>query len=63
MRILLTNDDGYHAPGLKVLERIAAAFSDDVWIVEVDRGQLHQRKVTLSVLGPADLALDRIAGA
>ena len=33
MRILLTNDDGYHAPGLKVLERIAACFSDDVWIV------------------------------
>ena len=33
MRILLTNDDGYHAPGLKVLEEIAAAFSDDVWIV------------------------------
>lgn len=33
MRILLTNDDGYHAPGLKVLEQIAARFSDDVWIV------------------------------
>lgn len=33
MRILLTNDDGYHAPGLKVLEQIAAAFSDDVWVV------------------------------
>jgi 5'-nucleotidase len=33
MRILLTNDDGYHAPGLKVLEGIAARFSDDVWIV------------------------------
>lgn len=33
MRILLTNDDGYHAPGLKVLEDIAAAFSDDVWVV------------------------------
>src|SRR5258706_12316963 len=33
MRILLTNDDGYHAAGLKVLEEIAAAFSDDVWIV------------------------------
>jgi 5'-nucleotidase len=33
MRILLTNDDGYHAPGLKVLEEIAAVFSDDVWIV------------------------------
>ena len=33
MRILLTNDDGVNATGLKVLERIAARFSDDVWIV------------------------------
>lgn len=33
MRILLTNDDGYHAPGLKVLEALAARFSDDVWVV------------------------------
>lgn len=33
MRILLTNDDGIHAPGLKVLETIARAFSDDIWIV------------------------------
>ena len=33
MRILLANDDGYHAPGLKILEAIAATFSDDVWIV------------------------------
>ncbi|MBY0305760.1 MAG: 5'/3'-nucleotidase SurE [Sphingomonas sp. 28-62-20] len=33
MRILLTNDDGYYAPGLKVLEAIAATLSDDVWIV------------------------------
>ncbi|WP_010163586.1 5'/3'-nucleotidase SurE [Sphingomonas sp. PAMC 26617] len=33
MRILLTNDDGYHAPGLKVLEDIAARLSDDVWVV------------------------------
>ena len=32
MRILLTNDDGVNAPGLKVLERIARQFSDDVWI-------------------------------
>ena len=32
MRILLTNDDGIFAPGLKVLEEIAAQFSDDVWI-------------------------------
>jgi 5'-nucleotidase len=33
MRILLTNDDGIHAPGLAALERIAAAISDDVWVV------------------------------
>jgi len=33
MRILLTNDDGVRAPGLKVLEKIAREFSDDVWIV------------------------------
>lgn len=33
MRILLTNDDGVHAAGLAVLERIARRFSDDVWIV------------------------------
>ncbi|HCF24965.1 MULTISPECIES: 5'/3'-nucleotidase SurE [unclassified Novosphingobium] len=33
MRILLTNDDGIHAPGLEVLERIARHFSDDIWIV------------------------------
>jgi len=31
MRILLTNDDGIHAPGLSVLEEIARQFSDDIW--------------------------------
>lgn len=33
MRILLTNDDGVFAPGLKVLETIARTLSDDIWIV------------------------------
>lgn len=33
MRILLTNDDGIHAPGLEVLEAIARTLSDDIWIV------------------------------
>ena len=33
MRILLTNDDGIHAPGLVVLEAIARTLSDDIWIV------------------------------
>ena len=32
-RILVTNDDGINAPGLKVLERIAAKLSRDVWVV------------------------------
>lgn len=32
MRILLTNDDGYHAPGIFVLEKIAAQLSDDIWV-------------------------------
>jgi 5'-nucleotidase len=32
MRIHLTNDDGIHAPGLEVLEAVAARLSDDVWV-------------------------------
>jgi len=32
MRILLTNDDGIHAPGLELLEAIARELSDDVWV-------------------------------
>jgi len=33
LRILVTNDDGINAPGLKVLEKIAHSLSDDVWVV------------------------------
>ena len=32
-RILLTNDDGIEASGLKLLEKIAKVLSDEVWIV------------------------------
>lgn len=32
MRVLLTNDDGIYAHGLKVLEAIARQLSDDIWI-------------------------------
>lgn len=35
-RILLTNDDGVHAPGLAVLREIAETLSDDVWVVAPD---------------------------
>jgi 5'-nucleotidase len=33
VRILVTNDDGINAPGLKVLEKIAKSLSRDVWVV------------------------------
>lgn len=39
MRILLTNDDGIHAEGLAVLERIARQLSDDVWVVAPETDQ------------------------
>ncbi|WP_099867785.1 5'/3'-nucleotidase SurE [Pararhizobium haloflavum] len=39
MRILLTNDDGIHAEGLKVLEQIARTLSDDIWIVAPETDQ------------------------
>jgi 5'-nucleotidase len=38
-RILVTNDDGVNAPGLRVLERIAKALSDDVWVVAPETNQ------------------------
>ncbi|QNN65726.1 5'/3'-nucleotidase SurE [Sphingomonas rhizophila] len=33
MRILVTNDDGIHAPGLKLLREIALRLADEVWVV------------------------------
>ncbi len=39
MRILLTNDDGIQATGLKVLRKIAMDLSDDVWICAPDTEQ------------------------
>ena len=39
LRILLSNDDGIHAPGLKVLSTIAHTLSDDVWIVAPETEQ------------------------
>jgi 5'-nucleotidase len=39
MRILVTNDDGIHAPGLAVCEEIARSLSDDVWVVAPEYDQ------------------------
>jgi len=64
MRILLTNDDGVHAPGLKVLEEIARQFSEDIWIcapAEEQSGAGHSltltRPVRLNQLGERRFAV------
>ena len=63
MRVLLSNDDGIHAPGLAAL---AAAFpQDEVWIVAPDREQsasshaisLH-RPLRIVEVGPRRFAVD-----
>ena len=49
MRILLTNDDGINAQGLKVLEAIARDLSEDIWIVAPEIEQSGQsRALTLT---------------
>ena len=39
MRILVTNDDGINAQGLKVCEEIARKISDDVWVIAPEHDQ------------------------
>ncbi len=58
-RILLTNDDGIDAPGLTVLEEVAASLAREVWVVAPEHDQsgtshsvsLHQ-PVRVSERGP-----------
>ncbi|HIC82128.1 MAG TPA: 5'/3'-nucleotidase SurE [Kiloniellaceae bacterium] len=38
-RILVTNDDGINAPGLKVLVKLAKTLSEDVWVVAPESEQ------------------------
>ncbi|MGQ0589692.1 MAG: 5'/3'-nucleotidase SurE, partial [Sphingosinicella sp.] len=52
MRILLTNDDGVNAPGLKVLEGIARGLSDEIWVVaptEEQSGAGHSLTLTVPI--------------
>ena len=39
MRILLVNDDGFHAAGFDIMRKIAAQLSDDVWCVAPETDQ------------------------
>lgn len=50
LRILVSNDDGIHAPGLVVAERIARTLSDDIWVVAPETeqsGSSHSLTLTL----------------
>jgi 5'-nucleotidase len=63
MRILITNDDGIDAPGLAVLERVARAISDDVWVVapETDQSGLSHSLTLGDPLRLRDLGAQRFA--
>ena len=39
LRVLVTNDDGIHADGLAVAEKLARSVSDDVWVVAPETEQ------------------------
>jgi 5'-nucleotidase len=39
MRILVTNDDGIHSPGIEACVQIAEALSEDVWVVAPESDQ------------------------
>lgn len=38
-RILISNDDGIHAPGIKLLEKVARTLTKDVWVVAPETEQ------------------------
>ena len=64
-RILISNDDGIAARGLKLLERVAKTLSDDVWVVapELEQsGAGHsltlRRPLRIRKVGPRRFAVD-----
>src|SRR5258706_9867530 len=64
LRILVSNDDGIHAPGLAVAEKIARTLSDDIWVVAPETeqsGASHSLTLTLPLrprqAGPQRFAL------
>jgi 5'-nucleotidase len=64
-RILISNDDGIDAPGIKVLEQIARELTDDVWVVAPEQeqsGASHslttRRPLRLNEIEPRHYAVD-----
>ncbi|MGH6892620.1 MAG: 5'/3'-nucleotidase SurE [Dongiaceae bacterium] len=63
-RILVSNDDGIHAPGLKLLERVARALSKDVWVIAPEaeqsgasHGLTLRRPLSIHKIGPRRFAI------
>jgi 5'-nucleotidase len=63
LRILISNDDGIHARGLEVLERIARTLSDDVWVVapSVERSGAGHSLTIHEPLRPRQISEKRFA--
>ena len=64
-RILVCNDDGVEAPGIKLLTRVAKSLSRDVWVVAPEQeqsGASHsltlQRPLRVRKLAPRRFAVD-----
>jgi 5'-nucleotidase len=64
-RILISNDDGIDAPGIKVLEQIARELTDDIWVVAPEQeqsGASHslttRRPLRLNEIAPRHYAVD-----
>jgi 5'-nucleotidase len=64
-RILVSNDDGINAPGLKLLERIARELSPEVWVVAPEQeqsGAAHslttRRPLRLTEIAPRRYVVD-----
>ncbi|MCC7429162.1 MAG: 5'/3'-nucleotidase SurE [Alphaproteobacteria bacterium] len=64
-RILVTNDDGINAPGLRALERVARSLSRDVWTVAPETQQSAvshaltiRRPLRLVRMGPRRFAVE-----
>lgn len=64
-RVLVSNDDGINAPGLKVLERIARAVAGEVWVVAPETEQsavshslTRRRPLRIREISPRRFAVD-----